>query len=104
MRETGVLLHNPFVPTMETSPVQGFERKENIMGEGKNRGGYSRRGFFKSGGALLAGGIIGCAPGLVSSTSKRPADAPPALPWKWGKIDPMEAGSRAYRYYHDIGG
>jgi len=74
------------------------------MGKGKTRTGHSRRSFLKSGGALLAGGMIGCAPALVSSTPKKPADTPPALPWTWGKIDPMEAGSRAYRFYHDIGG
>jgi hypothetical protein len=39
-----------------------------------------------------------------STSSKKTADAPPDLPWPWSKIDPMEAGSRAYRYYHDIGG
>jgi len=38
------------------------------------------------------------------SQSKPSADAAPALPWPWLKIDPMEAGSRAYRFYHDIGG
>jgi hypothetical protein len=66
--------------------------------------GYSRRNFLKSGSAFLAGGMIMGSPGLASPTSKKPADAPPALPWPWSKIDPMEAGSRAYRYYHDIGG
>ena len=74
------------------------------MGKGKTQTGYSRRGFLKIGGTFLAGGMIGCAPGLVSPRTKKTADAPPALPWEWGKIDPMEAGSRAYRYYHDIGG
>ncbi len=73
------------------------------MGEGKTRAGYSRRSVIKSSGVLLAGGIIGCAPGLVLSTSQKTASAAPALPWKWGKIDPMEAGSRGYRYYHDVG-
>jgi hypothetical protein len=82
----------------------GLKKKENMMGEQKTREGYSRRNFFKSGASFLAGGLIGWAPGLAFSTSKKPADAPPALPWQWGKIDPMQAGSRAYRYYHDIGG
>ena len=74
------------------------------MGDGKTPTGYSRRRFLKSGGALLAGGVIGCASTNVSTPSKNTADAPPALPWPWRKIDPMEAGSRAYRFYHDIGG
>ena len=84
--------------------MRGLKKKESVMGEGKTRAGYSRRSLIKSGGVLLAGGIIGCAPGLVLSNSQKTANAPPALPWKWGKIDPMEAGSRAYRYYHDVGG
>ena len=74
------------------------------MGEGETRTGYSRRRFLKSGGALLAGGLIGCASTNALSQSKQSADAPPPLPWTWGRIDPMEAGSRAYRFYHDIGG
>jgi hypothetical protein len=74
------------------------------MSDGKTPTGSSRRRFLKSGGALLAGGMIGCAAGPNSPTSKEPADAAPALPWTWGKIDPMEAGSLAYRYYLDKGG
>ena len=66
--------------------------------------GYSRRNFLKSGSAVLAGGMIIGSSSLASSTLEKPADAPPALPWPWRKIDPIEAGSRAYRYYHDIGG
>jgi hypothetical protein len=82
----------------------GCEGKENTMDENKSPRGCSRRGFLKSGSAVLAGGIMGCASFNVSSSKKKTADAAPALPWNWGKIDPMEAGSRAYRYYHDIGG
>ena len=74
------------------------------MGDGKPRTEYSRRRFLKSGGALLAGGVIGCASTNAMSQTKQTADAPPDLPWKWGRIDPMEAGSRAYRFYHDVGG
>lgn len=74
------------------------------MGDGKPPTGYSRRRFLKSGGALLAGGVIGCASANAFSQPKPSADAAPALPWPWRKIDPMEAGSRAYRFYHDIGG
>ena len=72
------------------------------MGDGKP--GYSRRRFLKSGGALLAGGVIGGASANAFSQSKPSADAPPALPWPWGKIDPMEAGSRAYHIYLEAGG
>ncbi len=74
------------------------------MGGGETRTGYSRRRFLKSGGALLAGGVIGCASTNALSQSKPSADAAPALPWPWSKIDPMEAGSRAFRFYHEFGG
>ena len=66
--------------------------------------GYSRRAFLKSGGALLAGGVIGFASADASARSKPSADAPPALPWPWSKIDPMEAGTRAYHIYLKAGG
>jgi len=74
------------------------------MGGGKTRTGYSRRNFLKSWGAFLAGGVIGCAPGLASRPRAKTADEPPPLPWKWAKIDPMEAGSRSYSFYLDAGG
>jgi anaerobic selenocysteine-containing dehydrogenase len=82
----------------------GCEGKENTMDEKKSPTGYSRRGFLKSGSAVLAGGIMGCASFNVSSPKKKTADAPPPLPWPWGKIDPMEAGSRAYHIYLKAGG
>jgi len=72
------------------------------MGDGKT--GYSRRRFLKSGGALLAGGVIGCASANAFSQSKPAASAAPALPWPWRKIDPMEAGSRSYHIYLEAGG
>ncbi len=74
------------------------------MGDGKTQKVYSRRRFLKSSGALMAGGLIGCASMNFSAPSKKSADAPPPLPWPWHKIDPMEAGSRAYRFYLDVGG
>jgi hypothetical protein len=74
------------------------------MGDGKPPIGYSRRRFLKSGGALLAGGVIGGASANAFSKSKPSADAAPPLPWKWVKLDPMEAGSRAYHIYLEAGG
>jgi hypothetical protein len=69
------------------------------MGDGKTATGYSRRRFLKGGGVLLAGGLAGCASANAFLQSKKTADAPPDLPWPWSKIDPMEAGSRAYHIY-----
>ena len=74
------------------------------MGKEKNQTNPSRRRLLKGAWALLAGGVIGCTSINFSAPSKKSAEKPPQLPWKWAPIDPMEAGSRAYRYYHDIGG
>lgn len=60
----------------------------------------SRRWLIKSGGILLAGSLVGC----DSVNTSRSAQTPPELPWHWSRIDPMEAGSRAFRAYHEKGG
>jgi hypothetical protein len=65
----------------------------------------SRRRFLSSGASALAGGLVGgAAYGSAAASNPPRPGASPALPWKWSRIDPMEAGSRAYRYYHDVGG
>jgi hypothetical protein len=53
------------------------------MGKGKTQTNPSRRRLLKSAGALLAGGLIGCASMNFSASSKKTADAAPALPWPW---------------------
>ena len=83
----------------------GSEGKENaVMGKEKPQTNSSRRRLLKGAWALLAGGVIGCASGNFSAPSKKSAEKPPQLPWKWAPIDPMEAGSRAYRIYLEAGG
>ncbi len=57
----------------------------------------SRRNFMTKTGIFLAGGIAGCA-SLQSAETQPKSEAPP-LPWPWPKLDPMEAGRRAYRGY-----
>ena len=47
---------------------------------------------------LLAGGIVGRISNAVGAP-KPAADKAPPLPWKWAKLDPLEAGRRAYRFY-----
>jgi hypothetical protein len=58
--------------------------------------------MLKGSAVLLAGGGIGSVMTNVvrsaSAATGSPADAPP-LPWKWAKLDPLEAGRRAYRFY-----
>jgi hypothetical protein len=65
----------------------------------------SRRRFLNQGTAAVMGGVLCGAPGIVSAAPKRARkDGVAELPWPWTKIDAMEAGSRAFRYYHDVGG
>ena len=89
---------NPF------SVFGSIENKESTMGDDGNSSACSRRRFLNGGAAFVAGGLIGSATGVVSAAAKRPSREMAELPWRWAKIDPMEAGSRAFRYYHDAGG
>jgi len=65
----------------------------------------SRRTVLKESAALLVGGAAGAvaasALGAAPATSAA-AEVPP-LPWKWVKLDPLEAGRRAYRFYKERG-
>ena len=64
----------------------------------------SRRNMLVGSGAMIVGGVAGRATAPVSAaTSPAQASAPP-LPWKWPKIDPMEAGTRTYHAYLQQGG
>jgi hypothetical protein len=58
----------------------------------------SRRSILKGSAALLLGGIAGRMSNVFAAPAPTLAPAPP-LPWKWTKLDPMEAGRRAYRTY-----
>jgi hypothetical protein len=44
------------------------------------------------------GGVAGAGSRSVAAAAPAFAPAPP-LPWKWTQLDPMEAGTRAYRSY-----
>jgi len=59
---------------------------------------FSRRNFMTKAGIFLAGLIAGNGTGFASTPAPAVAEAPP-LPWKWVKLDPLEAGRRAYRAY-----
>jgi hypothetical protein len=61
----------------------------------------SRRGLLKGSAAFVVGGGVGAAVGTLASRSPTPVPGAPPLPWKWGEIDPLEAGRRAYRLYFD---
>jgi len=58
----------------------------------------SRRNFITKAGIFLAGGIAGHGTGFAAAAAQTTTEPPP-LPWKWVKLDPLEAGRRAYRSY-----
>jgi len=58
----------------------------------------SRRSILLGSAVLLAGGIAGRISNAAAAPEPKFAPAPP-LPWKWPKLDPMEAGRRAYQNY-----
>ena len=58
---------------------------------------FSRRDFMTAAGIFAAGEIAGCTSGALPPTPT--VTEPPPLPWKWTKLDPLEAGRRAYRGY-----
>ena len=58
---------------------------------------FSRRDFMTAAGIFAAGGLAGCSSRALPPTPT--VTGPPALPWKWAKLDPLEAGRRAYRGY-----
>jgi hypothetical protein len=58
----------------------------------------SRRRILTGSAMLLAGGIAGRISNANSAPVPTSTTAPP-LPWKWVKLDPLEAGRRAYRSY-----
>ncbi|MCM2310151.1 MAG: C-GCAxxG-C-C family protein [Steroidobacteraceae bacterium] len=66
-------------------------------------GSISRRSVLAASAALVAGGGIGVELTALAASPAAPAGAPP-LPWKWVRLDPLEAGQRAYRYYKEKGG
>ena len=58
----------------------------------------SRRNFMTKAGLFVAGGIAGYGTGLALPPTPTVTEPPP-LPWKWGKLDPLEAGRLAYHSY-----
>ena len=63
----------------------------------------SRRSILTGSAILVLGGIAGRISNAYGSP-KPAADKAPPLPWQWVKLDPLEAGRRAYRAYLSEGG
>lgn len=68
---------------------------------------HSRRAFLNTAGCAAIGGLaVAAGSSLLSSrnaAAAEQAEAPP-LPWKYEKLDPMEAGKRGYENYLAQGG
>jgi len=58
----------------------------------------SRRNILKGSAAFIAGSIAGSITTSYAAQAPKCVPAPP-LPWKWTKLDPLEAGTRAYQAY-----
>lgn len=64
----------------------------------------SRRAMLVGSGSMIVGGVAGRATASVTAATSSEQSAAPPLPWKWPKIDPMEAGTRTYHAYLQQGG
>lgn len=62
----------------------------------------SRRKFIATAGVVTASGLL--AENTLASVPGKQESAAPSLPWPWVKLDPQEAGERAFRAYHSKGG
>lgn len=70
-------------------------------------GRLTRRSFLNGAGIAVAGGLVTAAGGsLFAGQEAGASGAPegPALPWKYTKLDPLEAGKRGYENYLLRGG
>lgn len=75
--------------------------------QNKKVGNITRRDFLNTAGAAAAGGLVVAAGASLFNTNAAKANTPEAaspLPWKYTKLDPMEAGQRGYKNYLAKGG
>ena len=80
--------------------------KNEVKLDGKSER-CSRRNFLNTAGVAAAGGLLVATGGNLLAGRDAVAAAPPTappLPWKYIKLDPTEAGKRAYKNYHAKGG
>ena len=68
-------------------------------------GSMSRRSFIAAAGIVAVGGVLaGNTMAAVTGPKEATPGTPTPLPWKWVKLDPMEAGKRTFQTYHAKGG
>ena len=99
-----------FVNAARSGPLNGGTQMLKYPAEDKEKqevDKISRRDFLNTAGAAAAGGLVVVAgSGLLGSNQAKAAipQAPPPVPWKYSKLDPMEAGKRGYKNYLAKGG
>ena len=85
-----------------------FEHQEKTEGEqNKKIKKVTRRDFLNTAGAAAAGGLVVAAGSNLFTGNEVNAAVPQAaqpLPWKYVKLDPLEAGRRGYKIYLTKGG
>jgi len=89
-----------------------IKKQNNSDAQGTNEQGgkvekLSRRIFLNSAGCAAMGGLAVAAGASLFTEKKAMATATqeaPSLPWKYVKLDPMEAGKRGYKNYLLNGG
>ncbi len=73
--------------------------------EEKNLGIVSRRRFLTTTGMAVTGTAVTGSLAMADFGTSSPSAAHlQPLPWPWKQLDPMEAGKRAFNYYHEKGG
>ncbi len=71
-----------------------------MLPKGSETAPVSRRLLLTGATAFLLGGAAGSLGTASASSPVASADVtPPPLPWPWIKLDPLEAGRRAYHSY-----
>jgi hypothetical protein len=87
---------------------QMFEHQAKTEGEQNEKTEkITRRDFLNTAGAAAAGGLVVAAGSSLFAGNEVNAAVPqaaPPLPWKYVKLDPMEAGKRGYKNYLAKGG
>ena len=80
-------------------------KKHKTFESASSGNNMSRRKFIASTGLVAASGILtSSAIASVSMKNEAASTTAPPLPWPWVKLDPQEAGERAFRNYHEKGG
>lgn len=92
-------IRSGMVTRVKVPPIRADYKEEIIMNSKKETSALlSRRNFITKAGIFIAGGIAGHGTSFASAPVQTVTEPPP-LPWKWVKLDPLEAGRRAYRSY-----